>query len=132
MSNAPGDDEQQPGYPNQAQPSQAQPSQPYPVQPYPGQQYPAPPQPGQYPGQPYPYPPYGYPYRPSTNGFAIAGFVCSFFGLIGILGIVFSCIALGQIRQRGQAGKGLAIAGLVIGTFWACFYLVGLIIAVTN
>jgi hypothetical protein len=148
-----------PAYPDQQQAAQQYPPQPYPAQPYPAQQYPAqqypaqqypaqqyspqqypapqypaPPHPGQpypippYPGQPYP-PPYGYPYRPTTNGLAVAGFVCSFFGLVGVLGIIFGCVALAQIRRRGQRGQGLAIAGLVIGSFWVCFYLIGLIIA---
>lgn len=47
-----------------------------------------------------------------TNGMAIAGFVLSFF--IPLLGIIFSAIALGQIRRRGGRGHGLAVAGLVI------------------
>lgn len=47
-----------------------------------------------------------------TNGMAIAGFVCSLF--IPILGLIFSAIALGQIKRRGGRGKGLATAGLVI------------------
>ncbi|TAF51257.1 MAG: DUF4190 domain-containing protein [Sphingobacteriia bacterium] len=48
-----------------------------------------------------------------TNGWAIAGFVCGI--LVPPLGIIFSAIALGQIKKRGEKGKGLAIAGLVIG-----------------
>lgn len=47
-----------------------------------------------------------------TNGMAIAGFVCSLF--FPILGLVFSAIALGQIKRRGGRGRGLATAGLVI------------------
>jgi hypothetical protein len=47
-----------------------------------------------------------------TNGMAIAGFVLSFF--IPLLGIIFSAIALGQIRRRGGRGRGLATAGLII------------------
>lgn len=46
------------------------------------------------------------------NGMAIAGFVSSFF--IPLLGIIFSAIALGQIKRRGGRGHGLAVAGLVI------------------
>jgi hypothetical protein len=48
-----------------------------------------------------------------TNGWAIAGFVTSFF--IGPLGLIFSIIALGQIKRNGGRGYGLAIAGLVLG-----------------
>ena len=48
-----------------------------------------------------------------TNGFAIAGFILSFFG--GLLGLIFSIVGLVQINRRGnQKGKGLAIAGIVI------------------
>jgi type II secretory pathway pseudopilin PulG len=51
---------------------------------------------------------------PTTSGWAIAGFVCAF--LFGVLGIIFSAIALSQIgKSNGRLkGKGLAIAGLVI------------------
>ena len=51
---------------------------------------------------------------PPTNGFAIAGFICSFF--FQVLGLIFCAVALGQINRAGdaQGGKGLAIAGLVI------------------
>ncbi|OMC53774.1 hypothetical protein A5747_17965 [Mycobacterium sp. IS-836] len=50
---------------------------------------------------------------------AIASLVCSLFGWLciigGILGIILGVLALGQIRQSGQGGRGLAIAGIVIG-----------------
>lgn len=70
-----------------------------------------------------PPPPGGYGYPPpqavGTNGMAIASLVCSLFGWIciigGILGIIFGFMALGQIRQSGQGGRGMAIAGIVIG-----------------
>lgn len=48
-----------------------------------------------------------------TNGWAIAGLICGI--LLPPLGIIFSAIALGQIKKTGQKGKGLAIAGLVCG-----------------
>ena len=47
------------------------------------------------------------------NIFAILGFICSFF--IPILGIIFSAIALNQIKKDNSRGRGLAIAGLIIG-----------------
>lgn len=83
-----------------------------PGQPYdPNQAYP----PGQYPPAPpygYGQPPYGYPQQEGWNGFAIAGFVLSFF--CGLLGLIFSAIALSQLKTRPQRGRGLAIAGLII------------------
>jgi len=50
----------------------------------------------------------------STNGLAIAGFVCSFF--FQILGLIFSIIGLVQIKKTGENGKGLAIAGIIISS----------------
>jgi protein-disulfide isomerase len=52
---------------------------------------------------------------PKTNTLAIVSFVSSFF--IGIVGIVTGHIALGQIRARGELGRTLAVAGLIIGYF---------------
>jgi hypothetical protein len=48
----------------------------------------------------------------ATNTWAIVGFVCSLF--IPLLGLIFSLIALNQIKKTGEKGRGLAIAGLVI------------------
>ena len=50
-----------------------------------------------------------------TNGFAIAGFVLSFF--FCVLGIIFSAIGLSKSKTLNN-GKGLAIAGLVISIFF--------------
>lgn len=59
-----------------------------------------------------------------TNSLAIAGFVLSvvslFFALMGlvpIIALVLCIIALVQIKNRGEGGKGFAIAGLVISAF---------------
>ena len=56
------------------------------------------------------------PAQPSkTNGMAIAGFVVALV-CCGPLGIVFSAIGLNQINKNpSQGGRGLAVAGLVIG-----------------
>jgi len=96
-----------------------------PLQPTPGPDsgwsYPEPPPPAP-PVAPYAIPvavaPYGY-YQPAppTNGMAIASLVVSltvpFLG--PILAVVFGHIALSQIQRRGDGGRGMAIAGLVIG-----------------
>jgi hypothetical protein len=52
---------------------------------------------------------------------AIASLVCSLFGWIclfigALLGVIFGFIALSQIKRTGQRGRGMAIAGIVIGT----------------
>lgn len=44
---------------------------------------------------------------------AIASLVCAF--VFAPLGIVFGHLSLSQIRRSGEDGRGLAIAGLVIG-----------------
>lgn len=50
---------------------------------------------------------------PKTNTMAIVSLIGSFF--IGLVGIICGHIALGQIKKTGEGGKGLAIAGLIIG-----------------
>lgn len=59
-------------------------------------------------------PVYGAPARSqSTNACAILALI---FGILGgVLGIVFGHIALSQIIRTGESGRGLAIAGLVLG-----------------
>jgi hypothetical protein len=68
-------------------------------------------------GQPYP-PPYGYPLVQRTNGMAIASMVLGILWIywIGsILALIFGYIAKNQIRERGEAGSGMATAGIVLG-----------------
>lgn len=64
--------------------------------------------------------PYGYPQPRNTNGFAIAALVCSLVGILlafigPVLGVVFGIVGLRQTARPGEAGRGLAIAGIVIG-----------------
>lgn len=79
---------------------------------------------GQGPTGPGPFPQPGfYPsYAPSpaqpTNGFSIAAMVLGIlwvYWIGSILALVFGYIALGQIKRRGGGGKGMAIAGVVLG-----------------
>jgi uncharacterized protein DUF4190 len=50
---------------------------------------------------------------------AVASLVCSLFGWIcglgPILGLIFGFVALSQIKQTGQRGRGMALAGVIIG-----------------
>jgi len=88
------------------------------------------PQPGAYP-QPggYPQPGYqgmptwtggaGYPSTP-TNGLAIAALICGVAQvmagpLTGIPAIILGHVARSRIRQTGEQGDGLALAGLILG-----------------
>lgn len=68
----------------------------------------------------------GYPQTRSTNGLAIGSLSSSLIGFvvgwaftplfIGLLiGIVLGHISLSQIKRTGEDGRGLALAGLIIG-----------------
>lgn len=57
--------------------------------------------------------PYGYQQQPRTNGLAIAALVGGL--VLAPLGIVLGHIALSQIKRSGEQGRGLALAGLIIG-----------------
>jgi Domain of unknown function (DUF4190) len=50
---------------------------------------------------------------------ALASLLCSAIGwlcIIGpLLGLIFGFLALNQIKETGQRGRGLAIAGIIIG-----------------
>ena len=66
------------------------------------------------------YPAYGQPaapaggyYAPPTNTLAILALVLGFVVPIG--GIICGHIALGQIKRTGEGGRGLAMAGLILG-----------------
>ncbi|MBS1907172.1 MAG: DUF4190 domain-containing protein [Actinobacteria bacterium] len=54
-------------------------------------------------------------YEPTmgTNIMAILSLVFAF--VFSLLGVIFGHVALSQIRRSGEQGRGLAIAGLVIG-----------------
>ena len=122
---------------NQWQPEAGQPyyagppptGQPYPQQPY----YPPAPPASPYPPPGYP-PPYPYPYPPArtTNGMAIASMVLGILWIywIGsILALVFGYVARDQIKKNGQAGDGMAIAGIVLGWVGVGILIATLVIA---
>ncbi|HEU4755958.1 MAG TPA: DUF4190 domain-containing protein [Agromyces sp.] len=70
-------------------------------------------------------PSYGAPAGQKTNVLAIVSLVSSFF--ISIVGIITGHIALSQIKKTGEQGRGLAIAGLIIGYIGL---VVGIILAI--
>jgi hypothetical protein len=96
----------------------------YPPPPPPPAGYPPPP--GPYPVAPHQYPPpgsYGPP-TPGTNWWAVVSLI---FGVIGGVLISVVCGIIGLNRaKRGQGGRGMAIAGLVLSALWA----VGLVVLV--
>ncbi len=78
------------------------------------------------------------PAAPSMNGYAIASFVLGLVGifvfpLVGsILALIFGYIARSEIdrSQGGQTGRGLAIAGIVLGWVGVAFVVVLFVILV--
>lgn len=85
------------------------------------------------------------PYAPEsgqptgTIGLAIAALCCglaAFIPIVGVIAIVLGVIALNQLRGTFQGGRGLAIAGIVLGTlgtlFWAGMLVLGVIAATTS
>jgi len=79
------------------------------------------------------------PIAPKTNGLAVASMVLGIlwiFWLGSILAVVFGHISIRQIRRRHQPGRGIAIAGLVLG--WlevaglVAVVVVALVVAVNN
>ncbi|HET9996656.1 MAG TPA: DUF4190 domain-containing protein [Nocardioides sp.] len=97
------------------------PSGPPPGYGYPPPGYGPPPQYGPPPG--YGYPPPGYPgaWRRPTNTMAILALVFAF--VVPPAGIVLGAMARKQIRQTGEEGDGLALAGLIVGAIVTGFYL---------
>jgi hypothetical protein len=76
---------------------------------------------------------------PRTNGKAIAALVLGiisitpmgFGGILGILAIIFASLALREIKDRYEGGRGLAIGGLVCGivstVLYGFLFLIGII-----
>lgn len=103
-----------PGYP--PPPDQPPPRGPYPPPP-PHGAYPPPP-PGAYPPPPY-YPPPQGPYAPPTPGTNWWAVISLIFGVLGGVLISVICGIVGLNRaKKGQGGRGMAIAGLVLSGLW--------------
>ena len=108
-------------------PSAPPPPPPAPAPGYAQQGYPPPsyPPPGAYPPPGYApqgYPPPGYPgsmVRP-TNTMAILALVFAF--VFAPAGIVLGVLARKQIRQTGEQGDGLALAGIIVGGIATALY----------
>lgn len=60
-----------------------------------------------------------------VNGLAGAALISSFF--IGVLGIVLGHKSLEQIKDTGEAGRGLAIAALAVGYAAVCLTVLALL-----
>ncbi|WP_308301015.1 MULTISPECIES: DUF4190 domain-containing protein [unclassified Crossiella] len=68
--------------------------------------------------------PQAYPQQ-KTNGMSVAALVCGIipFFILPVLGIIFGAVALNQIKQSGEQGRGMALAGLVVGCVWVGLFL---------
>lgn len=51
--------------------------------------------------------------NPRTNAYAIVSLICAF--VFSPLAIIFGHLSLKQIASTGEQGRGMAIAGLVLG-----------------
>jgi hypothetical protein len=89
-------------------------------------------------GQPSPYgatpqtpygSPYGRPATPGTDGFAIASLVTGILSL-GVVALVLGIVGLNRVKRSGQGGKGLAIAGIVLGVLGTLGWIVGIALSV--
>ena len=89
---------------------------------------PPPPPGGSFPPQPPGYQPYPagavMPMKQGNSGMAIASLVCSLVGIVpcfwlfqimGLLGTIFGFVGLKQTKNGARGGRGLALAGVIIG-----------------
>jgi hypothetical protein len=128
----------QPGPFSEPGPFSNQPGAAYPPGQFPPGSYLA----GQSPVGQYGYPPPFYvPAVPRNNPFAITALVLGLVQLLGFFvvvgnivcavpAIIFGSIALRQIRQRGERGRGMAIAGLVLGIVGVVLFVLIIILIV--
>jgi len=69
------------------------------------------------------------PAQPTTlahlNAFALVAIILGF--MQPLAGIVFGHIALNQIKRNGDAGRGLALTGLIIGYISVAFIIIAVI-----
>jgi hypothetical protein len=111
----------------------------------PGPYPPAPAFPGQAPGGGYQSPPVpGYWSQPPapgfvpvtrTNGLAITSLVLGvlwLFWLGSLVGLVLGLVALKQIKDRNQGGRGIAIAGVVLSVLWLVGFVVAIIVGASK
>ena len=84
-------------------------------------------------GQPYaqPYAQQPYAVGPKTNTLAIVSLVLSIIG-ISIGGVIAGHIALKQIKERGEAGHGLALAGAIIGWVGCAAWVLAIVLTILS
>ncbi|NLA64592.1 MAG: DUF4190 domain-containing protein [Leucobacter sp.] len=70
------------------------------------------------------------PAQKKTNTLAIVSLVGSFF--VSLVGIICGHIALKQIKRTGEGGRGLALAGTIIGYVGLVIGLIAVVIAIVS
>jgi hypothetical protein len=79
---------------------------------------------------------YGQPVAGKTNTLAIVSLVASIAGIVILWGIgsiaavICGHISLNQIKKTGEQGRGMALAGLIIGYAGIVLAIIGVIVAV--
>lgn len=85
--------------------------------------------------------PYQAPYQPQpvrqaeattlgqTNAYALVAIIMAF--IMPILGIIFGHLSLSQIKRTGDAGRGLALTGLIFGYAYVAFIVLFMIFYVS-
>ena len=94
--------------------------------------------PGYYPPPP---PPQKPPNGLATGGFVVAliGFILSLIPIVGViswilapLGLILSAVGVGTANRRYNSGKGLAIAGVVLGALGIVFCIIYTVALLNN
>lgn len=77
---------------------------------------------------------YGYPSAPKTNTLAIVSLVSSLAALVilpfigSLVGVITGHMSLSQIKRTGENGRGLALAGTIVGWVGLGFIVLGLLL----
>jgi peptidoglycan biosynthesis protein MviN/MurJ (putative lipid II flippase) len=69
------------------------------------------------------------PVSAKTNGLAIASLVLGIVG-VSIVAIILGHISLNQIKNTGEQGRGMALAGTILGYVGLVFTIIWIIVAV--
>ena len=83
-----------------------------------------------------PAPAYGQPPAAKTNTLAIVSLIASIAGIVilwgigSIAGVICGHISLSQIKKTGEQGRGMAIAGLIVGYAGIVLAIIGVIVAI--
>jgi hypothetical protein len=71
-----------------------------------------------------------------TNTLAIVSLIASILWFPALIGVITGHIAISQIKRTGEGGRGMAVAGLIIGyigiasaLLWGVFWIIFVVIA---